>query len=184
MAQAEKWLLVPRNVVKLTEPPRRKKTEIRIFTPEEARAFLKACQGHRLGALYCVMLALGLRMGEALGLKWEDVDLEKATVFVRRALQRVRREDGSTELLLVEPKSDTSYRVLSIPLSVVPMLVLHRGQQNRERLLAGSRWVSSGALFTSTIGTWLDERNVRREFYALLKAETLPRIRPHDLRHS
>src|SRR3989442_10740370 len=67
MSQAEKWLLVPRNVVKLTEPPRRKKTEIRIFTPEEARAFLKACQDHRPGALDCVMLAPGLRLGEALG---------------------------------------------------------------------------------------------------------------------
>ena len=93
-------------------------------------------------------------------------------------------EDGRTELQLVEPKSDRSYRVVSIPASIVAMLTRHRAQQNRERLIAGSRWKQTGHAFTSTIGTPLDERNVRREFYALLKANNLPRLRPHDLRHS
>jgi len=130
------------------------------------------------------MLALGVRLGEALGLKWEDADLEKRTVFIRRSLQRVRMEAGSTELRLVEPKSDTSYRVISIPASVAPLLTKHRAAQQREQLVAGDRWRETGIVFTSTIGTPLDERNVRREFYALLKAKALPRIRLHDLRHS
>jgi len=81
-------------------------------------------------------------------------------------------------------KSETSYRIVSIPASVVPLLIKHRSTQNRERLLAGERWKSTGIVFTSTIGTALDERNVRREFYTLLKASSLPRIRLHDLRHS
>jgi integrase len=123
-------------------------------------------------------------MGEALGLKWEDVDLERSTVFIRRALQRVTKEDGTTELRLVEPKSEGSYRVVSIPASIVAFLTRHRAQQNRERLVAGSRWQTTGHAFTSTIGTPLDERNVRREFYDLLKAQNLPRMRPHGLRHS
>ena len=184
LSQAEKWLLVPRNVAKLTEPPRNKRRDIRIFTPGEANQFVGACEDHRLGALYVAMLALGVRLGEGLGLKWEDVDLDKHTVFVRRALQRVQNADGSTELQLVEPKSDTSYRIVSIPASVVPRLIRHRSAQNRERLLAGERWRNTGLVSTSTIGTPLDERNVRREFYGLLKAAELPRIRLHDLRHS
>ena len=61
--------------------------------------------------------------------------------------------DDATTLRLVEPNSDTSYRVLSIPASVVPMLIRHRAAQNRERLVAGSRWQKTGLLFTSTIGT-------------------------------
>ena len=93
-------------------------------------------------------------------------------------------EDGRTELQLVEPKSDRSYRVVSVPGSIIAMLTRHRAQQNRERLVAGSRWQQTGHTFASTIGTPLDERNVRREFYALLKAQNLPRMRPHDLRHS
>jgi integrase len=177
MSQAEKWLLVPRNVVKLTDPPRNKRREARIFTVAQAKTFLKACEAHRSGALYAAMLAVGLRMGEALGLQWEDVDLDKPTVFVRRALQWTTDQNGSSELRLVEPKSDTSYRVIVLPASIVPLLVRHRANQNRERLLAGSRWISTDAVFTSSIGTMLDERNVRREFYALLKGQNLPRIR-------
>jgi integrase len=183
-SQAEKWLLVPRNVVKLTEPPRKKKKEIRVLTPEQAQTFVEACKSHRLGPLYCAMLALGIRLGEALGLKWEEVDLDAGTAFVRRAIQRVELEDGTSELQIVELKSDTSYRVLVIPASIIPILTKHRAAQNRERLVAGSRWQKTGFAFTSTIGTPLDERNVRREFYALLKEAKLARIRLHDLRHS
>ena len=73
---------------------------------------------------------------------------------------------------------------MSIPKSIVPVIRQHRASQNRERLLAGSRWIASRAVFASTIGTVLDERNVRREFYGLLKRHKLPRLRPHDLRHS
>lgn len=73
---------------------------------------------------------------------------------------------------------------MSIPGSVLPILTRHRATQNRERLLAGSRWQQHGFVFATTIGTPLDERNLRREFYALLKVAKLPKIRMHDLRHS
>jgi integrase len=149
---------VPRNVVELTDPPRRKRVNLQVLTVEDAKKFVEACQEHRLGPLYCAMLRLGLRMGEALGLKWEDVDLDRSTVFVRRALQRVVKEDGCTELQLVEPKSDRSYRLVSIPASIVAFLARHRARQNRERLVAGSRWQQTGHTFASTIGTPLDER--------------------------
>jgi integrase len=183
LGQAEKWLLVPRNVVKLTDPPRKRKREIKVFTPADAKKFIQASQGHRLEALFVAMLGSGLRLGEALGLRWENVDLDRKTILVREAIQRVTLADGSSELQLVEPKSDTSYRIVSIPSSLLPILGRHRANQNRERLVAGSRWQQKGFAFTSTIGTALDERNVRRDFYALLKTAKLPRIRLHDLRH-
>jgi len=184
LSQAEKWLLVARNVVKLTEPPRKRKAQPTVFTPDEVQVFIQACETHRLGPLYVLMAVTGIRLGEALGLLWQNVDLDRATIFVRQALQRVDLSDGTVELQIVEPKSETSYRVVSIPASVLPTLVKHRAAQNRERLVAGSRWHQKGFAFTSTIGTPLDERNVRREFYALLRAAKLPQIRLHDLRHS
>jgi hypothetical protein len=100
------------------------------------------------------------------------------------AQELIGDQTSPSEEQLVEPKSDRSYRVVSIPASIVAFLTRHRAQQNRERLVAGSRWQPTGHAFTSTIGTPLDERNVRREFYELLKAQSLPRLRPHDLRHS
>ena len=71
-----------------------------------------------------------------------------------------------------------------LPVLVVEALKRHRESQKREQLLAGSRWVHSDLVFTSTIGTPLDERNVRRQFKALLEAAGLPSMRLHDLRHS
>src|SRR5262249_46230742 len=127
LSQAERWLLVPRTVVKVTDPPRKKKPQLNVLTPTQTKIFVDACTQHRLRALYCGMFALGLRLGEALGVKWEDLDWDRGTVFIRRALQRVKRADNRTELQLVEPKSENSYRVLSIPASIRPVFKHHLG---------------------------------------------------------
>ena len=81
------------------------------------------------------------------------------------------------------PKRNRRYRCFD-PANIVAMLTRHRAQQNRERLVAGSRWHERGHTFAGTTGTPLDDRNVGREFYALLKAHSRPRLRPHDRRHS
>ena len=96
---------------------------------------------------------------EALALRWDDVSLDHGTAQVTRALQRIELPNGKSELQFVEPKSDRSYRVLAIPKSVVVLLGKHRATQNRERLVAGSRWRSERLVFASTIGTPLDERD-------------------------
>ena len=136
LGQAEKWLLVPRNAAKLTEPPRRKKASVRVFAPAEVRSLVAACVEHRLGALYVTMLMTGLRLGEALGLMWDQLDVDRAKLFVRQAVQRVDLPDGTSEIQVVEPKSDTSYRLVSLPASLLPILVKHRAMQNRERQFA------------------------------------------------
>ena len=86
-AQALRWGLVARNAASLVEAPRIQRPEITPLDPEQAAVFLKAAEGDRLEALYSVALAVGLRQGEALGLRWQDVDLEKGELRVRVALQ-------------------------------------------------------------------------------------------------
>ncbi len=86
-----------------------KRSEIRPLTPEQARQFLQVAKGDRLEALYSVAIALGLRQGEALGLRWEDVDMQQGWVQARMALQRV---DG--KLQLVEPKTEKSRRAIEM----------------------------------------------------------------------
>jgi integrase len=98
---------------------------------------------------------------------------------VRQARQRVGRD-----VRFVEPKSERSRRRVSLPTFAVRALKRHRDQQLAERRLAGSKWVETGLAFTSTIGTAMDERNVRRSFKALLQAAELPDLRLHDLRHT
>jgi len=126
-----------------------------------------------------VQFACARRLGELLGLQWADVDLGKATIRVRQALQRVGQD-----VRLVEPKSERSRRVVRLPGLVIDSLKRHERRQRAEKVLAGSRWTQSGFVFTSSIGSPCDERNVRRDFHALLKRAALPRIRSHDLRHT
>ncbi|CCF84805.1 hypothetical protein NITHO_3980004 [Nitrolancea hollandica Lb] len=156
-----------------------KRSEIRPLTPEQARQFLQVAKGDRLEALYSVAIALGLRQGEALGLRWEDVDMQQGWVQARMALQRV---DG--KLQLVEPKTEKSRRAIKIPAVVRDALREHRVRQLRERLLAGQAWQEHGLVFTTTIGTPLDARNVVRQFHRLRTRAGLSWLRFHDLRHA
>ncbi len=177
--RALKWDLVHRNAAALTDAPRLRRAEVKPLTPAETRSLLEAARGDRLEALYTVAVALGLRQGEALGLCWEDVDLDGRRLRVRRALQRVKGRG----LVLKEPKTERSRRTIALPDACVAALRAHKVRQLEERLVAGGRWRDMGLVFPSTIGTPLEPSNVTKRFQALLERSELPRQRLHDLRH-
>ncbi len=179
LGQALKWGQVPRNVATLVEPPRAERFEIRPLDRDEAAQLLAAARGDRLEALYRVALSLGLRQGEALGLRWEDIDLAGRTLRVARALQAVR---GA--LTLVEPKTKGSRRSLPLPRALVGALREHRARQDAERLALGAAWQERGLVFCTRVGTPIHPRNLVRSFHALRKRAGLPPLRFHDLRHS
>lgn len=179
LGHAVKWDLVPRNVATLVDPPRFERATIRFLTAAQAKALLRTVSGDRLEALYTVALAMGLRQGEALGLRWQDIDFTSNTLTVNVALQRV---DG--QLVLVEPKTQQGYRTLTLPQVVVDALRNHQTAQNLARAVASSQWVETGLVFTTWKGTAVDARNVVRQFKAHLSAANLPDMRWHDLRHS
>ncbi|MBI4852241.1 MAG: site-specific integrase [Acidobacteria bacterium] len=179
LGQALKWALVGRNVATLVDPPRYKRPEIVPLSPEQCRVFLKSIKGGRMEALYSVALALGLRIGEATGLRWQDIDFDKRTLRVNVALQRI---EGKLEL--TEPKTERSKRTLPLPETIVSSLQTHRIRQLEERLSAGKKWQDTGFVFTTLIGTPLDARNVLRWFKVAIKNAKLPDQRFHDLRHS
>jgi integrase len=181
LGHAERMDLVGRNVARLARPPRIPHRPVSPLTVEQARTFLAAIRGDRLEALYLVALGCGLRQGEILGLRWSDVDLEAGTLTVRHALQRV---DG--HLVLVEPKSATSRRVVPLPALVREALVAHRVRQDQECLPLHPEPgdVFADLVFTTTLGTPLDGISVTRRFQRILRAAGLPRQRFHDLRHA
>ena len=168
-----------RNVATLVEPPRAPRAEVAHMTPTQARTFLDAVHGDRLEALYTVAVALGLRQGEILGLRWTDVDLDASTITVSQALQRV-----SGQLAFVEPKSRRSRRTIPMPPTVARSLRAHRRLQLEERLTGGPEWNEHDLVFMSTSGTPLDGRNLTRRFQAALRRAGLPRMRFHDMRHT
>src|SRR5690606_6714308 len=145
----------------------------------EARQFLAAARTDRWYALYAVALSLGLRRGEALGLRWVDVDFASGLLHIRQAVTRV---DGKLTIGLV--KTDDSDRTVALPPTCVSVLRAHQEQQNAEREAAGGRWQEHGLVFTTRIGTPIEPRNVNRHFAKLCEQAGVRPIRFHDLRHS
>jgi integrase len=179
LGQAAKWGLIARNPVPLVDPPSVQRPETRPFDLVEARALLAALKGDRLEALYTVVLALGLRRGEALGLKWDDIDLEGGTIRIQRALYRA---DG--RLQLMDVKTPKSRRTIALPQFAVRALDEHRRRQADECDDAQDLWVETGLVFTTGTGTALEPRNVNRHFAGVLRSAGLPHQRFHDLRHA
>ena len=101
---AMRWNLLSRNVATLVDPPRVVAREIRALTPEESRQFLAAIEGIPLEAFFTVALACGLRLGEGLGLRWEDIDLDRATLQVRQTIQRFGGDATVRRPLLAQRK--------------------------------------------------------------------------------
>jgi integrase len=179
LGHAVQWGLIARNPAALVRGPRVEQFEIKPFTPAEARSLLHALKGERLEALYSVALTMGLRQGEALGLRWQDVDLELGYLRVSKQLQRI---DG--RLQLVEPKTIRSRRSLAMPTAIVVGLREHRVRQDHERQRAGQAWIESGLVFTGGEGQPLDGTAITKQFHRHLDRAGLEQRRFHDLRHS
>jgi integrase len=158
-------------------PPSKARHDLRPLTAEQARAFLDAIAGDRLAPLYTTAIATGMRQGELLALRWQEVDLDARTLTVRNTLRLGTRT-------LAAPKTERARRTLRLGADVTAVLREHRVRQLEERLAAGTRWQDGDFVFASSIGTPLDSRNVTHALQDALARAGLPRQRFHDLRHA
>lgn len=176
LKQALAWNLMARNPADAVVRPRAPHREMQALTPEQAKRFLEAAREDRLHALYAVLVGCGLRVGEALGLTWPDVDLERGTLTVRRQLSEVRGR-----LWLQEPKTARSRRTVDLPGFVVETLRQHQQRMQTEGHLLNDLLL----VFVDSQGTPIRKSNLRRRsFGPLLRRAGVPRIRLHDLRHT
>ncbi len=173
------WGLVARNAARAAKPPRKASTDMQVWSPEEARRFVELVQNDRLYALWFLLLTTGMRRGEAVGLRWSDVDLDGGVLSVRRAIASV---DGVA--LESEPKTAKGRRAIALDPATVDALRSHRERQAAERALVGDGWAESGAVFTYPDGRTLHPDHVMVVFQRLIAGAGLPRIRLHDLRHT
>jgi integrase len=179
---------VARNVAELVDMPASAQRKLAPPTAEDVRRLLDVIHGDRLEALVILALATGLRRGELLGLRWEDVDLEQRSLTVRA---RVNRIHGVGLLVREGAKTQAGRRTMVLPEIAVRALTVHRGRQQDSRLLAGARWKgpeypdgrATGTVFTSTVGTILEPRNVYRYFDRVRDKAGLPAHTFHGLRH-
>jgi integrase len=182
---AVRWNLLPRNICDLVSPPRRKRFEIQPLGIEQVQQLLAAARDHRLEALFILALASGLRRGELIGLKWQDINFLTGTLQVRRILTRVPSKLPGKGYVEAEPKTEKGRRSILLPPFVIEALKQHRVKQLASKLKAGSAWQDHDYVFCTSIGTHLNPtRDVLDQLKALLKKAGLPDIRFHDLRHS
>jgi integrase len=182
LSQAMRWDLIPRSPADSVKAPTPAPKEMHPLSALEARQLLEAAQGDRLEALYVLAIHTGIRRGELLALKWADVDLDLATVRVRRTL--TRGEDGRGYVVGAATKSGKGRHVRLTP-RAVEALKRHRARQAKEKLKVGGLYRDQDLVFAGEGGNPINPSNLRnRSFKPLLERAGLPRITFHDLRHT
>ncbi|MFD0632381.1 tyrosine-type recombinase/integrase [Catenulispora yoronensis] len=149
---------------------------VAVWTAGQTAVFLAGIREHRLYAAFHLIALRGLRRGEAAGLRWCDLDLDSATMFVTHQVQMV-----GGWVVQCQPKTPTSRRVVALDRTTVAVLRRHRIRQHTEHERSGI--APSGFVFTTTAGTPLTGDRLMRVFLKLLDASGLPPVRLHDLRH-
>ena len=171
--------LVHRNVAELARLPMPRPKRVHPWTVDEVRTFLEAARTSHdpLYAAYVLILTLGLRRGEVLGLKWEDVDLVAGEVRIGWQLQRV-----SGRLLRRETKTAASDAVLPLPTICVVALTDWARRQRRWQNEAADAWQPFGYVFTTRHGLPIEPRNFHRDFKRRSRRSGVPEIPVHTTR--
>lgn len=190
------------NPVRLAKAPRVREEEIEPFTVEEVQRLLRAADGRRNAARWAVALALGLRQGEALGLKWTDVDLGRGVLMVRRSRRRPQYAHGCadnkacgrkagycpqrqrTNPVTADTKSRAGRRAVGLPQQLVDLLRIHRKRQDLEKAAAGYCWTEEGWLFATETGHGTSPRTDYDDWKELLRDAKVRDGRLHDARHT
>ena len=191
---------VSQNVAALAKPPRVQVDPVRPYSVDEVHRILEAGMQRPNGARWAIALALGLRQGEAAGLRWDDVDLETRSLRIRGTRPRPVYEHGCggtcgrkagfcPKRIRLNPevgdaKSQAGRRVVGLPDELVQLLLAHRSVQDEQRTRARQLWQEGGWVFASALGKPLSLNSDYREWKALLQAAGVPDGRLHDARHT
>jgi integrase len=180
LSDAVRWNLVSINVCDRVKQPRSAKHNIQPLTKEQAQTLLEAAKGHSLEGLLTLALATGMRRGEILSLRWQDIDFLEKCLYIHHTVNRI----GKKGLVESEPKTATSKRKVILPQFVIE--ALHQQYTLREeiRAKAGAEWRELDLVFSNSLGGYIEPSNLRVMFKRVLKSAGLPDMRFHDLRHS
>jgi integrase len=180
-----------RNVVDLVEPPKARPAEPVIPTPDETSALLIAMADDRWWCYWLLAFLLGFRRGEGLGMRWDDLDLERRIWTPGMQVQRLRGDAdpatgkrGRGRLVAKELKTQASRDRAPLPDAAVEALTAWRTEQRRQRMAAPA-WADLGLVFTTNLGTAIEPRNINRQWEKVRARAGIQRpARLHDLRHA
>jgi integrase len=168
------------NPTKAVSPPKPSKNEMKALTREEANQLLEALQGHFLWLPTFLAVTSGMRRGELLGLKWDDIDWDKRTLTVKRSLKQ-----SKGQISLEKPKTRYSLRTITLSDIVISALRVHKRAQAEERLRLGSIYTDRGLVLPAPGGGFLAPDTLSTNFATYIRRHpNLAKLRFHDLRHT
>lgn len=179
LRDAVRWRLVPTNAAAAADPPTEKRAHTDVWEADVLLRFLTLTEKHPLHALWRFLAFTGVRRGEALGLRWRDVNLSENRAAIRQTVIPVRHG-----IVFSEPKTDRGRRSIGLDPDLAAALKKHRRQQAKDRLAMGEAFNDLDLVFCRPDGKALHPEYVSRTFARLVKLHDLPHIRLHDLRHT
>ncbi len=180
LEDAVKWGMVSRNVADAATAPKRSSVEMATWNAEQASKVFDAAKGSEIEALLWLAIQCGLRRGELLALRWDDIDLNGGNVSIRRTLSR----GASSKLEFGEPKTAASKRRVSLSAALLEVVREHRRRQLEHIVTHRSIYEDAGLVFADGLGRPLHPNALNRKFAEIIRRAGLPVIRFHDLRHT
>jgi integrase len=179
LSRAVREELISRNVARHIELPEWRRNTFRPWTAEEAKRFIAASTGDPLHSAFVLLVVYGLRRGEVLGLRWDDIDFDAGIIHIRQQIQRVRGE-----LQLGPVKTHAGQRTL--PLLDLPRqaLAAQASRQVAHQADMGSAWPGNGLVFTTRTGRPVEPRNFVRSFRRICDENDIRLITVHHVRHT
>jgi len=182
LADAHRKGSVQRNVADLADPPKLSsapKPPMRVWTAAQLREFLDGIVDHPLYPAIYLAANTGMRRGEVLGIRWEDIDLHDKRLSVRQAVLNV-----AYKIVIADVKTPMSRRTVDLDPRTIGVLKAWKRDQIAERLALGVRPRDDSLVFAKPDGTPIHPDSYSQHFDRLVAASSVPRIRPHDLRHT
>jgi integrase len=180
LTQAVRWQLLDRNPFDGVRRPATGKLARGVWTKEQAAKFLNTARDHPLYALYLIVIMTGLRRGEILGLRWQDVNFNENTIKIEQSLIFV----NGKRTLKHGVKTESSERKFTVSSEIIDALREREGAQILERANAGEQWQETGLIFTTTTGTGIYESTLRRIHTKLIAQADVPNLTLHPLRRT
>lgn len=186
LQQAVKEQIIPSNPCDAVDLPRKEAVEIAVLTREQQAKLMQESYHHRYGVFIRLALSTGMRIGEIVGLRWDDVDLTNRILFVRSTLNRLPTIDGEnkTELFVGTPKTKNGRRSIPLFNAIITDLEEWRKRQEADAQLAQSAYENTGYVVTNELGKPIEPRTFRDYYARVLKASGLPHFTFHALRHT
>ena len=180
--QAVYWQMITYNPASRVKPPKSRRPNINFYDDAQTIALIKALEGEELKFRVIILLTIftGLRRGEVLGLEWQDINFKNSSVTVRQSSQYV----SSIGIYTKDPKTETSNRTISIPISITKLLKQYKVKQLEQKIKVGNKWNNTNYLFVQWDGKPMHPDTITKWFRRFLQDKNLPHITFHGLRHT